>query len=104
MLPCHASQGRLALIEWQTHVLAGVDHHLGAPAHAAAQVLLELAACAAEDPGCSWRVGVGQAAVIDMSLPVVHHSPNHLKGKARNLLDRRMKPAVRPGGQSQQPS
>jgi hypothetical protein len=55
------------------------------------QVLLELAARAADDPGMAWRVGVGLP--VD-EVDAVLHNTSQLKGKARNLLARQCKPAV----------
>ncbi|GFH25994.1 PAS domain-containing protein, partial [Haematococcus lacustris] len=60
-------------------------HHRMSEANS--QVLLELAARAAEEPGLSWRVGVGMAGA--------QTAPTKLKGKARTMLGKQSKPAVR---------
>ncbi|GFH13878.1 uncharacterized protein HaLaN_09840, partial [Haematococcus lacustris] len=61
-----------------------VRHHRMSEANS--QVLLELAARAAEEPGLSWRVGVGMAGA--------QTAPTKLKGKARTMLGKQTKPAI----------
>jgi hypothetical protein len=56
------------------------------------QVLLEMAARAADEPGIAWRVGVG--APVDEVSEALRSAPRP-QGKANRLLTRQSKPAVR---------
>jgi hypothetical protein len=60
------------------------------------QVLLELAAWAADEPGIAWRVGVGPSPHESLLHTDLHASTANLKlrGKAKELLARQCKPAV----------